>query len=156
MNIKYKNTTKPIFWWWVPQKSENEYWKHHFFLLTKHAHTFSNINHGFQTRTGPPGPTKLTVNRLKDPFFKHQELDITPKSVNHSNYGWTVQFLENWTGFKHGSSQGQYLKKYVPLFSLNQTSPYLLHYWPWFSIPNRTSSIGITVNWLKDRFFKHH
>ena len=53
-----------------------------FFLLTKQAHTFSNIGHGFQTRTGPPDLTKLTMNQLKDRFFKHQELDITPKSVN--------------------------------------------------------------------------
>ena len=35
MNIEYKNTTKPVFLWWISQKTENEYWKPHFFLLTK-------------------------------------------------------------------------------------------------------------------------
>ena len=62
--------------------------------------------HGFQTLTRLPDPTGLTVTRLKDRFFEHQEPNILLKSVNCSNREWIVRFLENQTGFKHGSSQG--------------------------------------------------
>ena len=41
--------------------------------------------HGFQTLTRLPNPTRLTMTRLKDRFFEHQEPNVLLKSVNCSN-----------------------------------------------------------------------
>ena len=43
--------------------------------------------HGFQTLTKLPGPTGLTVTRLRDRFFVQQESNVLLKSVNCSNRG---------------------------------------------------------------------
>ena len=54
------------------------------------------VYQGFETRTGPYGPTEKTSNRPSLRSIIHEEPFYAKKSINRTNLGRTTQFCEPW------------------------------------------------------------
>ena len=65
--------------------------------------------HGFETRIGTYGPTRLTENCSLKRFFKHKNWKLY-FSMNLLNHGKTAQFSEPDTGFPVSSSENFFVK----------------------------------------------